>query len=105
MAGSLTTMCTGLVIGPECPYRNVRDACHSEGVELLGQAEQVRYRHLVPSRSAAFADWPDFVPEAVREAVGRGGGIERLWRHQAAAAESLFGGRHTALATGTASGK
>lgn len=72
---------------------------------MLGQAEQVRYRHLVPSRSAAFAEWPAFVPDEVREAVGRGGGIERLWRHQAAAAESLFGGRHTALATGTASGK
>ena len=28
-----------------------------------------------------------------------------MWRHQAAAAEALFGGRHTALATGTASGK
>ncbi len=72
---------------------------------MLDEAEQVRYRHLVPRRSASFADWPGWLPVAVRESVARGGGIDRLWRHQAVAAEALFAGRHTALATGTASGK
>ncbi len=32
-------------------------------------------------------------------------GVERPWRHQAAAAESAHRGRHVVLATGTASGK
>ncbi|WP_246186766.1 DEAD/DEAH box helicase [Microlunatus speluncae] len=74
-------------------------------MELLSEAQQVRYRHLVPRRSASFAEWPGWLPAAVRESVARGGGIDRLWRHQAGAADALFGGRHTALATGTASGK
>lgn len=71
----------------------------------MGRAERVRYRHLVPARTARSADWPDWVPTTIRESIVRRGGIERLWRHQAEAADALFGGRHTALATGTASGK
>lgn len=71
----------------------------------MSRAERVRHRHLVPARTARPADWPGWVPAAVREAIMRRGGIERLWQHQAEAADSLFQGRHTALATGTASGK
>ncbi|WP_312879038.1 DEAD/DEAH box helicase [Microlunatus parietis] len=72
---------------------------------LQCRADRVRYRHLVPARAARPGDWPDWVPTAVREAIARRGGIDGLWRHQAEAADSLFLGRHTALATGTASGK
>lgn len=76
-----------------------------EGRVLPSQGEQVRHRHLVPGRTAAHGEWPGWLPAEVRAAVTGAGRIERLWRHQAEAAESLYAGRHTALATGTASGK
>ncbi|HEX9697731.1 MAG TPA: DEAD/DEAH box helicase, partial [Actinomycetota bacterium] len=56
----------------------------------------------IPERRAATAD-VTFAPEiSVRL---KKSGIERLWSHQAEALMHLRAGRHTAVATGTASGK
>ncbi|WP_030428207.1 DEAD/DEAH box helicase [Allokutzneria albata] len=58
----------------------------------------------VPPRGAEFADWPDWVPGALVEAL-RGDGVQRPWRHQVEAAELARAGRNVVVATGTASGK
>ncbi|RCK69230.1 DUF1998 domain-containing protein [Desertihabitans brevis] len=62
------------------------------------------HRCVRPPRSPVSADWPEWLPEAAVRALA-GCGIERPWRHQVQAAESVRAGRHTALTTGTASGK
>ncbi len=56
------------------------------------------------ARRAEFTDWPAWVAPAARAAVVDSG-IERLWRHQATAAEIAHAGRHVVICTGTASGK
>lgn len=66
--------------------------------------EQVRHRHDIPARTARWADFPRWVPSDVVEACHRLG-VQRLWSHQRLAADSVHSGRHTAIATGTASGK
>ena len=58
----------------------------------------------VPRRAPAYADWPSWADPRVVESFRRDG-VERLWVHQAEAAELLHAGRHVILATGTASGK
>ena len=65
---------------------------------------QVRHRRRLGERSAAFGDWPDWLPEEVVEALDRLG-LSRPWTHQAVAAEAAYAGSHVALTTGTASGK
>ena len=50
------------------------------------------------------ADWPAWAGTDVVAAFAARG-IERPWRHQAAAADAAHAGRHVVLATGTASGK
>ncbi len=50
------------------------------------------------------AEWPAWVPTAVRESIGRAG-IERPWSHQVEVAQHAFAGRHVAICTSTASGK
>ncbi|MCP3799888.1 DEAD/DEAH box helicase [Allokutzneria sp. A3M-2-11 16] len=58
----------------------------------------------VPPRPAEFADWPDWAPGALVEALD-GDGVRRPWRHQVEAAELARAGRDVVVATGTASGK
>lgn len=58
----------------------------------------------LPARDPEFAPWPGWVAEPVRLGFTRAG-IDRLWSHQAAAAELVRAGTHVAVATGTASGK
>ena len=48
--------------------------------------------------------WPDWLPALVRESV-QAAGIPAPWRHQVAAAEHAWAGRHVAISTPTASGK
>jgi DEAD/DEAH box helicase domain-containing protein len=66
--------------------------------------ERVTHVELVPPRPARTADWPDWVPDLVRDRL-RLTGVERPWTHQAAAADLAWQGRPVVVATGTASGK
>lgn len=50
------------------------------------------------------AEWPHWLPDAVRASVV-GAGITRPWAHQRAFADLAFSGQHAAISTGTASGK
>jgi DEAD/DEAH box helicase domain-containing protein len=65
---------------------------------------RIRYNRLLPARAGDPVDWAGWVGEEVRAAWARGG-ITRPWRHQMAAAQAVWAGRHVALTTGTASGK
>lgn len=58
----------------------------------------------VPARPARYAEWPSWADPRVVERF-QALGIERLWAHQALAANLLHEHRHVVLATGTASGK
>ncbi|MFT4108927.1 DEAD/DEAH box helicase [Propionicimonas sp.] len=72
--------------------------------EWLASDERVRHHYHRPAAPGLTADFPEWVSGTVREALGRLG-VERLWAHQASAADAAFHGSHVALATGTASGK
>lgn len=61
----------------------------------------VRHRDALAARTA---DWPDWLPDSVRAAVGAAG-IKQPWTHQASAADAAWAGQHVALSTPTASGK
>lgn len=69
-------------------------------------AREDRIRHIrrLPARAARTAPWPAEVHPEVRR-VFEEAGMPQLWSHQAQAAGHAFGGRHTVIATGTASGK
>ncbi len=69
-----------------------------------GREGRLTHLEMLPSRAAVSADWPDWAaPDVVAAFTARG--VERLWRHQAIAAEAAHAGQHVVLATGTASGK
>ncbi|GAB89045.1 DEAD/DEAH box helicase [Gordonia rhizosphera] len=59
---------------------------------------------VIASRTAAFVEWPEWVPADLVAAFIESG-IDRPWTHQAAAADLLYHRKHVALCTGTASGK
>lgn len=65
-------------------------------------AGRIVHVETIPARAALF-DEVELDP-SVREALAARG-IERLYRHQAAALGSIRAGRHTVLAAGTSSGK
>lgn len=83
------------------------------GTELLGRTlagesdpDESPLTHLavIPTRTAEFTEWPEWVDPAVRAAfVERG--IREPWRHQVRAADLAVAGRHVSICTGTASGK
>ncbi|WP_336819485.1 DEAD/DEAH box helicase [Gordonia sp. MMO-8] len=83
------------------------------GSELLGRTlagtpsdEESPLTHMavIPTRTAQFDEWPEWVHPQVREAfVERG--VRTPWRHQIAAANHAREGRHVCVCTGTASGK
>lgn len=80
-----------------------------EAGELLaglaaGREDRVRHVERIPARAADQVDLPDWVAPPLRAALA-GAGIDRLWSHQARAAQAARDGRHVVLATGTASGK
>ncbi|TIC78584.1 DEAD/DEAH box helicase [Nocardioides sp. GY 10127] len=58
----------------------------------------------LPARGARPVEWPAWAHPDVVAAFGDRG-VERPWAHQVAAADAAWAGRHTILATGTASGK
>lgn len=58
----------------------------------------------LPARPAVMLPFPAGLSERLGKAL-RARGIERLYSHQAEAYEGVIAGRHTAVVTGTASGK
>lgn len=79
------------------------------GTELLTAVTGGTRRELLavrelPARAARTAEFPEWVPPEVREAVVATG-VRAPWRHQTTAAEMAHSGRHVVVATGTASGK
>ncbi|WP_197321752.1 DEAD/DEAH box helicase [Saccharomonospora sp. NB11] len=58
----------------------------------------------LPAREARIADWPDWVPDTVLDAV-TATGVDRPWQHQVDAATAAWSGRNVVIATGTSSGK
>ena len=68
------------------------------------RAEATVHVEQVEARAPRYAPWPEWADPLLVERL-RASGMEQPWAHQAAAAELLHSGRHTVLATGTASGK
>ncbi|MEP7025176.1 MAG: DEAD/DEAH box helicase [Actinomycetota bacterium] len=73
---------------------------------LRNGAQTGRLTHLehIPARVGQPAQWPEWVPARLTEALGRAG-VPLPWVHQAAAASHAWAGRNVIIATGTASGK
>lgn len=71
---------------------------------LAGREECLRAVRVEPAREGITDPWPDWSPPSVLAAYAKQG-ITHPWRHQVRAAELAHSGRHTVLATGTASGK
>jgi DEAD/DEAH box helicase domain-containing protein len=73
---------------------------------LLDQRRAASVTHVehVPARKGAAVDWPSWAAPLLVSRL-QAAGIERPWRHQVAAAEAAYDGRHVVIATGTASGK
>src|SRR5699024_2999523 len=74
------------------------------GAGTAGDAATLTHVADLPGRTAAHTDWPAWAhPELV--AAWREAGVTRPLTHQVAVAEHARAGRHTVVATGTASGK
>ncbi|MFL0460814.1 DEAD/DEAH box helicase [Kytococcus sedentarius] len=69
-----------------------------------GLADRLVHTETHPARDAVTAPLPDWLNPQVEAALA-GAGIDQLWSHQAEVAEHAHAGRHTVVATGTASGK
>jgi DEAD/DEAH box helicase domain-containing protein len=66
--------------------------------------ERLTHLEMREGRDADVVGWPEWVhPSVVDAALSRG--VVALWSHQACAATLAHSGRHTVVATGTASGK
>ena len=66
--------------------------------------ESLTHLSVIGSRTASFADWPDWLPDAAITAFDDAG-IDAPWTHQRLAADAAHAGTHVAISTGTASGK
>ncbi len=66
--------------------------------------ERLTHLEILPARDARAAAWPTWVHPAL-PATYLARGVVAPWSHQAEAAEAAWDGRHTVVATGTASGK
>ncbi|MCI7551819.1 MAG: DEAD/DEAH box helicase [Actinomycetaceae bacterium] len=65
---------------------------------------QITGHYVVPAREEELGQWPQWVPDSLLNALTPLG-ASRPWIHQAEAADLLYSGNHTVLATGTGSGK
>jgi DEAD/DEAH box helicase domain-containing protein len=74
--------------------------------DLRTRYDDGRITHVehLPARSGQPVAWPDWVPDALRNALASRG-VTAPWRHQAEAAARAWEGGHVVVATGTASGK
>lgn len=76
-------------------------------IEQLGHGaspEALTHLHVIAAREAVHGPWPEWAHPEVVEAFERCG-VQTPWLHQVQAARSVHDGRHTIVATGTASGK
>lgn len=71
---------------------------------VLRYRDRVTHVEHIPPRQAVVEPWPEWVDPDVR-AMYVAEGITALWGHQAEALHHVHAGRHTVIATGTASGK
>ncbi|HWM36372.1 MAG TPA: DEAD/DEAH box helicase [Streptomyces sp.] len=96
------------VRSPAVPFRKVSDSDPRTVLAQLtagaGRAARITHTEHLPPRIGHHADWPEQIRPEVVGAV-RESGIERLWQHQARAAEHALRGESVIIATGTASGK
>ncbi len=69
-----------------------------------GREDRLAHAVELPARDARYGEWPAWCAPGLRQALVDQG-ITHPWTHQTVAAESAWAGRHTVLATGTASGK
>ncbi|XP_040382287.1 uncharacterized ATP-dependent helicase YprA-like isoform X2 [Oryza brachyantha] len=88
-----------------------QDMCHLEPAEMvdhlkqgLGKGGQIVHIEEIACRDASFAELPNHLSEATREAL-KSIGISRLYSHQSQAIQSAISGRHVVVATSTSSGK
>ncbi|MEJ7833108.1 MAG: DEAD/DEAH box helicase [Nocardioides sp.] len=72
--------------------------------DVPGREGRLTHLEVLAPRAADHVDWPAWAEPRLVAAL-RLRGVERLWRHQAEAAEAARAGQHVVLATGTASGK
>lgn len=72
--------------------------------ERHNDPDAVVHRRVVPAKDEITAPWPEWLDPQVR-GIFQGLGINQPWLHQVQAAELIHQGRHTIVATGTASGK
>jgi len=66
--------------------------------------DRLTHTEHLPPREGRYALWPPGVREEVVRGAGECG-VRDLWAHQAEAVDLALSGRHTVIATGTASGK
>src|SRR5690606_32405693 len=71
---------------------------------LRGRDGPLLHTERVPARPGRTVAWPEWVPEALRDALAKRG-IAQPWQHQADAAELAHAGSNVIMSTGTASGK
>ncbi|WP_426563876.1 DEAD/DEAH box helicase [Angustibacter sp. McL0619] len=88
------------MVRPTTPAANALDVVWARG----RRDDRVRHVHRVERREAVPAEWPTWADPLVVAAFAQHG-VHGLWQHQAEAAELVHAGRHTVVATGTASGK
>ncbi len=82
-------------------------AASAGAAPILGagaQAGRVTYMTTLPGRDGVHADWPSWVPAALKSALTESG-VDAPWLHQAEAAELARSGQSVIISTGTASGK
>lgn len=72
-----------------------------ENLTAPGHARHVEH---IPGRAGQHAPWPEWVPPLLIDRLAESG-ITAPWAHQVEAAQAAHSGRHTLIATGTASGK
>lgn len=72
--------------------------------DWLEDAEEVVHVDQRARTAGVPADWPSWLPGCVRDSV-TAAGIAAPWTHQVIAADAIYAGCPTAVATGTASGK
>lgn len=75
-----------------------------ETTSAAGYAGQVVHIEEIPAREAVYGRLSPALPGPIREALKKLS-IDRLYSHQAAAIRQVRNGDHTAIVTGTASGK
>jgi len=103
MGGIMAASTQGLARRPHSTLDTVQEALTALAARYRGDEVLTSIKH-IPAREAQFAAMPSWVrPELA--AAYRAKGIDRLYSHQAAAADLARGGKDFVVVTPTASGK